>query len=103
MIENLNQTVKLMTSEDYKERFKGEVLQLCIRINKLRNTLSYIHAGTCDFTPTCSTELLEAQLAAMEKLLSIYSIRASAEGCRECLISEPEYKNAIMGYVRGEL
>lgn len=33
MITNLKETIELMTSEDYKERFEGEVLQLCIRIS----------------------------------------------------------------------
>lgn len=91
MIENLKQTVELMTSEDYQKRFEGEVLQLCIRINRLRDTLINIYNGTCNFTPKCSTELLEAQLDSMEELLRIYAIRASVEGCRESLAAEPEY------------
>lgn len=94
MIENLKQTVELMTSEDYQERFKGEVLQLCIRINRLRDTLINIYDGKGQFIPKCSTELLEAQLDAMEELLRIYSIRASVEGCREHLNAEPEYRIA---------
>lgn len=95
MIENLKETVELMTSENYQDRFEGEVLQLCIRINRLRDTLINIYNGTCNFTPKCSTELLEAQLDSMEELLRIYAIRASVEGCREHLVAEPEYKIAM--------
>ena len=35
----LNDTVELMTSEDYKERFKAEYLQLKIRVEGLRKVL----------------------------------------------------------------
>lgn len=91
MVENLKDTVELMTSEDYKERFEGEVLQLCIRINRLRDLLIMIYDGNAPFTPACSTELLETQLDAMEEVLRIYSIRASVEGCRQHLEVEPEY------------
>lgn len=95
MIDNLKDTMELMTSEDYKERFVGEVMQLCIRINRLRDTLIDIYDGSALFTPACSTELLESQLAAMEELLRIYSIRASVEGCRQRLNAEPHYKIAM--------
>lgn len=91
MIDNLKDTMELMTSEDYKERFVGEVLQLCIRINRLRDCLINIYDGRLSFTPTCSTELLESQLDAMEELLRIYSIRASVEDCRQSLNAEPHY------------
>lgn len=106
MIENLKQTAELMTSEDYRERFKGEVLQLCIRINRLRDTLIDIYDGKCKFTPKCSTDLLEAQLDSMEDLLRIYNIRSSVEGCRQDLTAEPEYKIAMKAagfkdYIRG--
>lgn len=36
---NLKETVPMMESADYKERFKAEYLQLKIRVNGLRNML----------------------------------------------------------------
>ena len=52
-------TTKLMVSDDYKERFKAEYWQTRIRHDKLhRMTIKY-EAGTLDFTPTCSLELLK--------------------------------------------
>lgn len=91
MIENLKDTVELMLSEDYKERFEGEVLQLCIRINRLRDILIYLDNGTAPFNPNCGVDLLKSQLKAMEELLQIYSIRMPYEGCEQYLESEPEY------------
>ena len=35
MIQNLEETIGLMTSPDYKDRFKAEYEQLCLRLNKL--------------------------------------------------------------------
>ena len=36
----LNETIEMMTSNDYKERFKAEFYQLKIRICKLDNMVS---------------------------------------------------------------
>ena len=41
----LKDTVELMNSSDYKERFKAEYQQLSIRIGKLANMLSTWQAG----------------------------------------------------------
>lgn len=41
----LKDTITMMQSEDYKERFKAEVYQLDIRIGKLNNMLSAWSAG----------------------------------------------------------
>lgn len=35
MIQNLEETIGLMTSPNYKDRFKAEFEQLCLRLNKL--------------------------------------------------------------------
>ena len=39
-MEELKETVELMLSNDYKERFKAEYYQLKIRIDRLYNMLS---------------------------------------------------------------
>ena len=53
----LKETVDLMNSEDYKERFKAEYLQTKIRYNKLHSMLVKWDAKTLSFTPTCPKTL----------------------------------------------
>jgi len=61
----LNETVKMMNSADYKERFKAEYLQLKIRMNGLSAMLKKYEAGTLNFTPSCPIEVLRGQLINM--------------------------------------
>lgn len=77
---NLNETVEMMNSPDYKERFKAEVYQLDIRINKLRTMLSAWEAGELSFQPTCSYALLSAQLDSMKVYRHFLCERAKIEG-----------------------
>ena len=49
----LKNTVSMMESTDYKERFKAEYEQLRIRFEKLNAMLDKWDAGTLPFTPTC--------------------------------------------------
>lgn len=65
MTMNLNETVELMNSTDYKDRFKAEYLQLKIRIEGLKTMLEKYRAGTLTFTPSCSYGLLYSQFEAM--------------------------------------
>ena len=76
----LKDTVQMMESVDYKERFKAEYLQLKIRINGLRNMLKKYKAGTLPFTPSCSYDLLNGQLKAMELDATYLEERAEIEG-----------------------
>ena len=55
---NLNETVKMMNSADFKERAKAEYYQLKIRKEKLEAMLEKYRNGTLDFTPNCSYDLL---------------------------------------------
>ena len=77
---NIKDTIHLMTSENYKERFKAELMQLDIRIGKLAGMLSAWDAGELTFTPTCSYDLLEAQLNAMKTYAYFLRVRAEIEG-----------------------
>lgn len=61
----LKDTVKLMISSDYNNRFKAERYQLEIRINKLKAMLEKYKNNQLDFVPKCSYELLNKQLEAM--------------------------------------
>lgn len=65
---------------DYKERMKKEYWQLKDRYNKLHTMVTKYEAGTLDFTPTCSLELLTKQKAAMGQYLHCLEIRAEIEG-----------------------
>ena len=65
----LNDTVILMNSSDYKERFQAEYFQTKIRYDKLCKMLVKYEAGTLGFTPTCPIEVLEDQKYNMEQYL----------------------------------
>ena len=67
---------------DYKVRMKNEYWQLKDRYNKLHNMVTKYEAGTLDFTPTCSLELLKEQKAAMGQYLHCLEIRAEIESVK---------------------
>lgn len=75
----LDETVELMNSTNYKDRFKAEVYQLKIRRDKLKTMLVKYKNNQLDFTPTCSYELLHKQLVIMDNYLDILLERAKVE------------------------
>ena len=75
----LKDTVALMNSDDYKDRFEAEFTQLKIRYEKLKAIIIRYKNGTLDFTPACPVELLENQLRAMSDYLNQLKIRAEIE------------------------
>ena len=79
MIE-LKDTVAMMGSADYKERFVAEHQQLKIRYKKLYAVLEKYAADKLDFKPTCPIEILYEQLDHMEAYLSVLETRAKYEG-----------------------
>ena len=100
----LAETVKLMESADYKERFKAEYLQTKIRCEKLKalnnkieaaNRTAYrsIRARRAELNGEtvgqkavempqheCPDELLKEQQNVMERYLAILEVRAEIEG-----------------------
>lgn len=76
----LKDTIEMMNSPDHKERFKAEYMQTKIRYQKLHRMCIKYEAGTLDFTPTCSLELLKEQKAAMGRYLGCLEVRAEIEG-----------------------
>lgn len=78
----LNETIEMMQSADYKERFEAEYYQLMIRIEKLDTMLNRWDAGELDFEPTCPYDMLAAQLAAMRSYIFIMRMRAELEGIK---------------------
>ena len=77
---DLRDTVALMESEDYKERFKAEYWQTKIRYDRLHNMIVKMEASTLDFEPSCSIDLLKSQAGYMEQYLYVLEIRAQIEG-----------------------
>lgn len=75
----LNNTVELMKSNDYKDRFLAEYLQTKIRYDKLNEMLKKYANGNLDFTPSCPIELLQEQKEYMESYLTILRTRAEIE------------------------
>ena len=75
----LKDTVELMNSSDYKERFKAEYLQAKIRYDKLEKMLIKYEAGTLEFTPSCDISILDDQLYYMQNYLIMLRIRAEIE------------------------
>ena len=76
----LRDTVGLMESSDYKDRFKGEYWQTKIRYDKLHKMVVKYEANTLDFTPTTPLDVLKKQLSYMGMYLYTLEIRAQLEG-----------------------
>ena len=71
----LKDTIPLMTSADYRERFKAEYWQLKIRAGKLQSLIQH------DMDLANSPEIILArQLNAMLDYLSTLALRAEFEG-----------------------
>ena len=79
MIE-LKDTIPMMISDDYKERFVAEYAQLKIRYKKRYAVLEKYAADKLDVKPTCPIETLYEQLDHMEAYLSVLETRAKYEG-----------------------
>ena len=75
----LKDTIKLMESEDYKERFKAEYYQTKFRYDKLNKMLIKYQAGTLEFELTCPVKLLDVQKSYMGQYLRALEIRAEIE------------------------
>ena len=73
----LKDTVEMMLSNDYKERFKAEYWQLRIRYDKLQKMVD--NWEKLDFTPTCAYSTYVCQLLAMEDYMMLLRSRAEQE------------------------
>lgn len=76
----LKDTVDLMTSDDYTERFKAEYFQTKIRYDKLHKMLIKKAAGKLDFDPGTTTLLMNEQKRYMGEYLRILETRAEIMG-----------------------
>lgn len=75
----LKDTIGLMNSEDYKDRFKAEYMQTKLRYNNLHKMLIKYEAGTLEFKPICSIEILKEQKNYMGNYLKMLEVRAEIE------------------------
>lgn len=75
----LKETVEMMNSAEYKERFKAEYQQLYIRYTKLKTMLQKWDNGELDFTPTCPKSTYNMQLRAMDDYMAVLEARAVME------------------------
>lgn len=73
----LQDTIELMSSSDFKDRFKAEFCQLAIRYQKLKKMID--NYNNLDFKPNCSRDLLFEQLIYMKHYMSILALRANIE------------------------
>lgn len=76
----LKDTIEMMQSDDFKERFRAEYYQTKIRYDKLDAMTVKYEAGTLPFTPNCSLELLKEQKSYMVNYIRCLKIRAEIEG-----------------------
>lgn len=80
MIETLKDTVELMNSEDYKERFIAEYKQLVIRYRGLENMINKWDRDELNFKPTCPRSTYNMQIKAMTDYIAVLEARAVMEG-----------------------
>lgn len=76
---NLQDTVELMNSADYKERFEAEYYQLANRFKGLKKMLNEWDRGKLKFSPTCPRSTYNMQLTAMADYLAVLEARAAME------------------------
>ena len=76
----LKDTIEMMDSPDYKERFKAEYYQLKIRYIKLKRMVTSWQKGELTFNPTCPMSTYQLQLKAMGDYIAVLEARAVMEG-----------------------
>lgn len=79
-LKELKDTIEMMTSSDYKERFKAEYYQLKLRYDKLSLMITKWDEGTLEFEPSCSRTLFSRQLHHMRMYMIDLETRAKIEG-----------------------
>lgn len=76
----LKDTIEMMQSDDYKERFKAEYYQTKIRYEKLHKMIVKYEAKTLNFEPSCDITLFKSQASNMGQYLYCLEVRAEIEG-----------------------
>lgn len=77
---SLDDTCRLMCSQDYKDRFVAEYQQLTIRADRLSVMILKAENGQLDFVPATPLWMLKQQLNMMEGYKVCLELRAQLEG-----------------------
>lgn len=88
---DLQNTVSMMNSSDFKERFRAEYFQLKNRIDGLNNMLDKYRKNELTFKPKCNIKILDGQLNSMKSYMTHLVERAKIEGIslEESIINKP--------------
>lgn len=76
-IMELKDTVQLMQSDNYKDRFRAEYQQLVIRFEKLKKMVD--NWDNLSFVPICPKSTYNMQLKAMSEYIAVLEARAAIE------------------------
>lgn len=79
-MQELKDTIELMNSSDYKDRFKAEYYQVVIRYQKLKAMLNKWDKGELNFNPTCPRSTYDMQIKAMADYIAVLEARVVMEG-----------------------
>lgn len=80
--ENTQECEAIAVEPCWQERMQAEYHDLKTRYEKLHRMVTKYEAGTLDFTPNCSLELLRQQKRHMGEYLHDLEIRAEIEGIK---------------------
>lgn len=75
----LSDTIEMMSSPDYKKRFKAEYYQLVTRYRSLKSMLTKWDEGTLNFEPTCPRSTYHMQIKVMTDYIAVLEARAVME------------------------
>ena len=81
-IEDTHECETISVKPCWQERMQGEYHDLKTRYEKLHRMVTKYEAGTLDFTPNCSLDLLRQQKRHMGEYLHDLEIRAEVEGIK---------------------
>lgn len=87
-MKELIETAAMMSSADYKERFRAEYYQLETRLAKLHAMVEKWDNGELNFIPDCPRSLYELQVRSMAEYKAVLEARAKIEGIK--LFDEPD-------------
>lgn len=76
----LKDTIEMMGSEDYKERFKAEYCQVKIHYGDLKHMLERWDEDNLDFTLPCPRSTYDMQIRVMSDYIAVLEARAFMEG-----------------------
>ena len=78
----LDDTAEMMSSPDYKERFRAEYYQIVIRYRKLKAMLDKWDQDMLDFEPTCPRSTYNMQVKAMKDYIAVLEAQAVMESVK---------------------